>query len=312
MGMHTRRISSQARRRAEGRHVWGDLLSSLPFLAPALILFGTFVLYPMLNAIQLSFFDWDGLSANRTFVGLENYVSVLTRDPVFWTAMRNSLIWVVLSLLVPTSLGLLIAMALNQQLAGRTIFRTVFYLPAVLGSIAVATMWRWMYNPQLGVVNYVLDTIGLDTLSQSWLGNPQTALYAVFIASCWVVTGLNMVLFLAGLQNVPKELAEAARVDGAGRWQIFRNVTIPALQPTFVIVIALTIVNSLKVFDLIVGMTGGGPAQRTQVLALWSYTQSFGNRQFGEGNAVATILLGLTLLIVIPYLFWTQRAEEIS
>jgi raffinose/stachyose/melibiose transport system permease protein len=279
-------------------------------MAPALILFGTFILYPLFATIQLSFFDWDGLSAERTFVGLENYVATLTRDPVFWTAMRNSLIWVALSLLVPTSLGLLIAMALNQKLAGRTIFRTIFYLPAVLGSIAVATMWRWMYNPNFGAVNYLFNALGLGAFTQSWLGDPNVALFSVFIASAWVVTGLNMVLFLAGLQNVPKELTEAATVDGANRWQNFLNVTVPSLRSTFVIVIALTIINSLKAFDLIVGMTGGGPAQRTQVLALWSYTQSFGNREFGPGNAIATILLGITLLIVIPYLIFTQREDD--
>lgn len=304
------RDASSAMTPSKGRKRTANLWGALPFLAPALIFFGLFVAYPMVRAFQLSFFDWDGLSSGMTFVGFSNYVFIFTKDPVFWTAVRNTLIWVVLSLIIPTTLGLALALAMNQQLAGRNGFRAIFYLPAVLAPIAVATMWRWMYNPNFGVVNYVLRSIGLDDLQPAWLGDPNIALYAIFIASTWVVTGLNMVLFLAGLQNVPKDLVEAAKVDGAGPWQVFRNVTIPALQPTLVVVFALTVINSLKVFDLVVGMTGGGPAQSTQVLALWSYTQSFGNRNFGEGNAIAMVLFAVTLLIVVPYILWTQRQEE--
>jgi len=289
-----------------------NLKGALPFLAPALIFFALFVVYPMIKAFQLSFFDWDGLSEQQTFVGLSNYVYIFTKDPVFWRAVRNTLVWVILSLIIPTTVGLALAMAMNQKLAGRNGFRTIFYLPAVLAPIAVATMWRWIYNPNFGVVNYLLQTIGLGEQRISWLGDPNIALFSIFIASTWVVTGLDMVLFLAGLQNVPKDLIEAARVDGAGHWQVFRNVTIPSLQPTLVVVIALTIINSLKVFDLVVGMTGGGPAQSTQVLALWSYTQSFSNHQFGYGNAIAMVLFAITLLIVVPYVLWTQRQEEVA
>ncbi len=312
MGIGMRELTSQPVISTTARQRGADLLGALPFLAPAFFFFGVFVLYPMVSTIQLSFFDWNGLAPTRTFVGVDKYVSVLTQDPVFWTAARNSLVWVGLSLLVPTALGLLLALALNQQLAGRNIFRTIFYLPAVLAGIAVATMWRWMYNPNFGVVNFSLQAIGLGRWAQPWLGDRSLALFAIFVASAWVVSGLNMVLFLAGLQNVPRDLIEAALVDGAGAWQRFRNVTVPSLRPTFVIVIALTIINSLKVFDLIVGMTNGGPAQSTQVLALWSYSQSFGNHNFGEGNAIGTILLCLTLLIVVPYVIWTQRGEKSS
>jgi len=312
MGISTRGLKAQPVISAKAQQRGADLLGALPFLAPAFLFFGIFVLYPLATTIQLSFFEWDGLSAERTFVGMDSYVSVLTEDPVFWTAVHNSLIWVGLSLVVPTSLGLVLALALNRELAGRNVFRTVFYLPAVLAGIAVATMWRWMYNPNFGVVNATLEALGLGGLVAQWLGDPDIALYAIFAASTWVVSGLNMVLFLAGLQNVPKELTEAALVDGAGVWQRFLNVTVPALRPTFVIVIALTVINSLKVFDLIVGMTNGGPAQSTQVLALWSFTQSFGNHNFGEGNAIATILLLITMLIVVPYVIWTQRGEQSS
>lgn len=287
-----------------------NLKSALPFILPTLLFYGTFIIYPMINTIQLGFYEWSGFqNVERLFVGWENYRTLLTNDPVFWVAAKNSLVWMGLSLIIPTSLGLLFALALNQKIPGRNIFRTVLYLPSVLAPIAVATMWRWMYNPNFGAINSILKVLQLESLKLSWLGDADVALYSVFIASTWVVTGLNMVLFLAGLQNVPQELIEASRVDGANTLQSFFNITIPTLRPTFIMVLALTIINSLKVFDLIVGMTNGGPAQNTQVLALWSYYQSFGNHDFGAGNAIATILLIITLVIVVPYLVYTLRED---
>jgi raffinose/stachyose/melibiose transport system permease protein len=297
------------RRRRRGR----DLAAAAPFLLPAVLLYGTFIVYPMLDAVRLSFFDWDGFATTaKTWVGLDNYRRIFLHDPVFWTAFRNSVKWLILSLIIPTVLGLGLALLLNRRLRGRNLFRTIYYLPAVLAPIAVAAMWRWMYDPNFGVFNRVLDLLGIDAVGRAWLGDPDTALYATFVASVWTVAGLNMVLFLAGLQNIPRELTEAARIDGASTTQVFRHVTLPGLRPAIVIVIVLTIINSLKAFDLIVGTTGGGPAQQTQVLALWSYTQSFANHDFGAGNAVATVLLLLTLVVVVPYLGWSMRQGRAS
>jgi raffinose/stachyose/melibiose transport system permease protein len=242
-------------------------------------------------------------------VGFQNYVQIFTQDPVFWTAVRNSIVWVVMSLLVPTVVGLLLALALNQRLFGRTTLRAIFYLPAIIASIAVATIWSWMYNPILGIINTSLKSLGLASAIQDWLGDPKIALYSIFVAYIWQSSGVAMVLFLAGLQGVPEELKEAARVDGANNWQTFWSVVRPCLRETFIVVIVLTVINSLKVFDLIVGMTSGGPGQSTQVLALWSYTQSFGLHDFGNGMAIAMVLLAITLVIVVPYLLWTSREE---
>lgn len=284
---------------------------ALPYLVPALVLYGWFLVYPMLDAVRLSFFEWSGFRAEEpVWVGLDNYVRLFTGDPVFWTALRNSVIWVVLSLIIPTAIALLLALGLNQRIAGRNAMRAVFYIPAVFASITVAAMWRWIYNPTLGFVNQALAALGLGDWAQSWLGDPQFAFGSVFVASIWQGVGFSMVLFLAGLQTVPEELIEAAKLDGANAWQRFLAVTIPALRPTTVVVVILTIINALKVFDLVVGMTGGGPAQSTQVLALWSYTQSFTNHQFGMGGAVATVLLIVTLALVIPYMAWSMKEED--
>jgi raffinose/stachyose/melibiose transport system permease protein len=295
------------RRRRRGR----DLLAAVPFLLPAVLLYGVFIVYPMVDAVRLSFFEWDGFrTTSKIWVGLDNYRWIFRDDPVFWTAFRNSVKWLILSLVVPTVLGLGLALLLNRRMRGRNLFRTTFYLPAVLAPIAVAAMWKWIYDPNFGVLNRVLESVGIDAGGRAWLGDPDTALYATFVASVWTVVGLNMVLFLAGLQNIPRELTESARIDGANTMQVFRHVTLPGLRPAIVVIIVLTIINSLKAFDLIVGTTGGGPAQQTQVLALWSYTQSFANHDFGAGNAVATVLLALTLVVVVPYLAWSMRQSR--
>lgn len=297
------------RRRAVPEHRRFRL--ALPYLAPALLLYAAFLAYPMVDAVRLSFVQWSGFRIEQPeFVGLDNYVRLLTGDPVFWTALRNSIIWVVASLLVPTVIALLLALGLNRRMIGRNLMRAVFYIPAVFASITVAAMWRWIYNPTLGFVNQLLTTIGLEHLTQSWLGDPRFALASIFVANIWQAVGFSMVLFLAGLQSVPVELVEAAKLDGASAWQRFVHVTMPALRPTTVVVVILTIITSLKVFDLVVGLTGGGPAQSTQVLALWSYQQSFTNHEYGMGGAVATILLLVTLALVIPYMAWSMRGDE--
>ncbi|MFT4156855.1 MAG: sugar ABC transporter permease [Microbacterium sp.] len=286
-------------------------VAALPYLIPTILLYGYFLVYPMLESVRLSFFKWSGFRTEEpTFVGLANYVRMFTADPVFWTATWNTLLWVVLTIAVPMMLGLVLALGLNRKLVGRNLMRSVIYIPSVFASITVAAMWRWIYNPTLGLVNQTLEQIGLGEWAQSWLGNPDIAIYSVFVASIWQAVGFPMVLFLAGLQSVPQELVEAAKLDGAGSWQVFKNVTMPALRPTTVVVLILTIISSLKVFDLIVGMTGGGPAQSTQVLALWSYTQSFSNHAFGEGGAVATVLLIISLAIVVPYMMWSLKGED--
>lgn len=281
-----------------------------PFLLPALFFYGIFVLYPIINALVLSFFNWDGISPNRTFVGLSNYAFVLTEDRVFWTSLRNSATWTGLSLLVPTTLGLVLAVALNLPLVGRAVIRTAIYLPAVLATVIVATMWSWMYNPTLGLVNATLESLGLADWIQDWLGSERVVLFSVFVASVWQVTGTNMLLFLAGVQRIDQELIEAAKVDGADDLRVFWFVTLPGLRQTFIVVISLTIINALKVFDLVYAMTYGGPGQASQVLASWSYFQAFNFHNFGIGTSIAMILFAITLLIIVPYIRWMAREDE--
>lgn len=279
-------------------------------LGPAVIIYAVFALYPMIDVVGLSFHKWNGLDPAKQFVGVTNYVDIFTKDPVFWGAFRNTIVWTALSVVFPPLVGLLLALGLNQPIFGRNSLRAIFYLPVIIAPIAVATMWRWMYDPFFGLFGQVLTQLGLQSWIQDWLGNRDLALYSAFIAHLWQSVGFSMVLFLAGLQGVNKSLVEAARIDGANRWNVFRFVTLPALRTTITIVLVLSIISSLKAFDIVYGLTGGGPAQSTQMLALWAFTQSMQIFDFGRGSAISVVLLLITLAVVIPYLRWTQKREE--
>jgi raffinose/stachyose/melibiose transport system permease protein len=287
-------------------------MQALILLVPALAIYAVFALYPMLNVVILSFQKWNGLDPNRQFVGLANYSAIFTKDPVFWVAFRNTVIWTGMSGIFPPLVGLLLALSLNQKIFGRNGLRAIFYLPVIIAPIAVATMWKWMYDPFFGLFAQLLTSWGMQVWIKDWLGNKDIALYSVFVAYLWQTVGFSMVLFLAGLQNVSQTLVEAARIDGAGRWAVFKHVTLPALRPTITIVLVLSVISSLKAFDIVYGLTGGGPAQSTQMLALWAFTQAMQIFDFGRGAAISVVLLLITMAVVIPYLRWTQKHEEVE
>ncbi|MGO7203407.1 carbohydrate ABC transporter permease, partial [Rhizobium ruizarguesonis] len=273
-------------------------VQALILLVPALAIYAVFALYPMLNVVILSFQKWNGLDPQRQFVGLANYSAIFTRDPVFWVAFRNTVIWTMMSLIFPPMVGLLLALSLNQKIFGRNGLRAIFYLPVIIAPIAVATMWKWMYDPFFGLFSQLLTSWGMQGWIKDWLGNRDIALYSVFVAYLWQTVGFSMVLFLAGLQNVSQTLVEAARIDGAGRWKVFKHVTLPALRPTITIVLVLSVISSLKAFDIVYGLTGGGPAQSTQMLALWAFTQAMQIFDFGRGAAISVVLLLITMAVV--------------
>ncbi|MDU0358928.1 sugar ABC transporter permease [Rhizobium sp. 25PS6] len=287
-------------------------VQALILLVPALAIYAVFALYPMLNVVILSFQKWNGLDPNRQFVGIANYSAIFTKDSVFWVAFRNTVIWTMMSLIFPPMVGLLLALSLNQKIFGRNGLRAIFYLPVIIAPIAVATMWKWMYDPFFGLFSQLLTSWGMQGWIKDWLGNRDIALYSVFVAYLWQTVGFSMVLFLAGLQNVSQTLVEAARIDGAGRWKVFKHVTLPALRPTITIVLVLSVISSLKAFDIVYGLTGGGPAQSTQMLALWAFTQAMQIFDFGRGAAISVVLLLITMAVVIPYLKWTQKHEEVE
>lgn len=257
------------------------------FLAPALIIYLIVIFVPSIYTFYLSFFNWNGVSPQKTFVGLSNYIQLLTKDNVFQLALKNNLLWTIASLVFIMGFGFALALLLNRKLKGRVAFRGIFYFPFLLSGIVVATGWSWMYNPTNGFVNKLLASIGLESWTHAWLAEPKTALPAVFIAALWQGVGQPMVLFLAGLQTIPADPYEAAIIDGAKSHQRFRYITLPLLRETFVIVFATTMIGSMKVYDIIYGMTGGGPAESTQVLSSWMYYQTFKFANIGTGSAIS-------------------------
>ncbi len=279
-------------------------------LAPALAVYLLFAVYPMFDVVLMSFSRWNGLTAEAQSAGFDNYRWIMQDDPVFWGALRNTIAWTVLAVTLPNLIAFGLALALNQNMPAVAPLRVVFYLPVIIASIAVATIWKWMYDPFFGLFNAILTEMGLGRHAPDWLGDKDIALWSVFAAHLWQTVGFSMVLFLAGLQSVSATLVEAARIDGAGRWGIFRHVTLPALRPTITIVLVLSLINSLKAFDIVYGMTGGGPAQSTQMLAMWAYSQAMQIGDFGRGAAISVILLLMTLAIVIPYLRWMMANQE--
>jgi raffinose/stachyose/melibiose transport system permease protein len=297
-----------SRRRGQARSGggFGGFRSALPFLAGGLILYVIFLIYPVIESVGLSFYHWDGVGP-KTFAGLWNYRELFTSDEIFSTALLNTVVWTALSVVVPNLLALGLAVALNGKVRGRVALRAAFYMPAVMATIIVAMTWNLVYDPSVGLFSNLLRAVGLGAFVRPWLGDPAVVIFAVFIASVWQSTGIGMVLFLGGLQSVRTDLIDASRVDGAGRWVVFRHVELPALRPTTIVVLMLSVVNALKGFDLIYAMTQGGPADSSEVLGLYGWASSVTSRQFGIGSAVATVLLLMTMVAIIPYIRWAFK-----
>lgn len=295
--------------KAKPRKRSDDYLRFVPwlFLTPALAIYTVVVVYPMIYSAYLSLFRWDGISPTKIFVGLQNYVTLLTENPVFWIALRNNAIWLVAALLFPTSIGLGLALLLNLKFRGSAIFRSIFYFPAVLSLAVVGLIWTWIYHPDLGLLNQALGALGLKAFQRNWLSDSRVAIYPVIIAATWNAVGLPMLLFLAGLQTVPMELLEAAKIDGAGPIRRFVHVTFPLLRETTLVVLAITAINALKAYDIVYAMTNGGPANSTQLLSTWMYFLTYNYNTVGQGTAIAVILFLLTLIFAIPYIRFMTR-----
>lgn len=270
------------------------------FALPALVVYVVFLVYPALSSLWFSFTDWDGLSATYNVVGVDNYVTMFS-DPVVLQALVNNAVWTVVTITVPVVIGLLLAMALNGKVRGKPVLRLLFYTPAVLPLVAVASIWGWLYNPQYGAINAALRAIGLDALAQPWLGQDSTALAAVMVPAIWLRVGFPMLLYLAALQGINTDMYEAATVDGASRWQQFWFITMPSLRPAHYIVLALSLIDSFKVFDLIYAMTYGGPGTATQVMGTWMYFNVFQYYQAGYGTAIAVVITVVAIAVSIPY-----------
>ncbi len=277
------------------------------FLAPAAALYAGVIVVPVFYSFYLSLFKWNGVSPRKKFVGLQNYVNVIANDETFLTAARNNIVWIVLTMLFTVGVALALALLLNRSFRGRVFFRGGFYFPYVLSGVIVAIIWSWVYHPQLGLIANLAASFGFGGAAKALLADTRTAFFAVYAAALWQGVGAPMVLFLAGLQTIPRDLFEAATIDGTNKFQAFIHVTIPMLRETFVVVFATQIITSMKVYDLIYAMTGGGPADSTQTMATWMVMQTFTFANVGMGTAIACIMVLVLMTVVIPFVLFMAK-----
>lgn len=281
-------------------------LIGLVYIAPAFLLYGLFILVPAVNGAWISLFDWDGVSPGK-WVGLGNYLDAVG-DPLVQQAFVHAFILIAFYALLPVCLGLLVTAALSRhRIRGLTTFRTIVFVPQILAAVVIGVAWQWMYDPQ-GPLNAALTALGLDGLTRSWLGDFGLALPAVGIVGTWITTGLCAVLFMAGVQQIPLDRYDAARVDGANPVREFFAVTLPALRNEVVVALLLTVIDALRAFDVIFVTTKGGPGTETVVPTLLIYKRAFVNGQVGSAAAIAAILTALVLLVSVGI----RRLEESS
>jgi len=301
-------VHSPPRRGAVARH-WTKYRTGYFFIAPAFLLYALFMIYPFFQSVRLSFTDWDGVQPVKTWIGFDNY-RALFHDHELWNALRNNVVWVIIGTISPMVIGLFLAMLLWRRPRGFTLFRTAFFMPQVLSSVVIAIVWGWIYNPIFGLLNESLDAVGLDSLSRGWLGDADVALFAVLVAAIWAETGFVFVVFLAGLQNVSRDLLEAATIDGANAWNRFWDVTVPQLANVITVVGALLLIGGFNVFDIVFVMTGGGPNNSTEVIGTYTYTEAFTQNRVGYAATLSLVMTAISLVASFVFIRLRERGES--
>lgn len=281
------------------------------FFIPGFILYSIFFIIPTVSALFYSFTDWDGLSSAFQFVGIDNYVRAFTGDTVFRRTVGNNLKFMLFVVVFQTLIALVFAMIVIKNTKTNVFLRALYFFPTILSSVSVAFIWTFIYDPSLGILNQFLEMAGLGFLAQNWLGNSNIAIYSLAVTQVWFHAGQMLIIFVAGLQAIPKDLYEVAQIEGANKWQTFRQVTWPLLAPSATIVVAYTTIQSFKAFDLVFAMTGGGPNNSTQIIATYIFDVAFRSYQFGYASSISVIFM--VIIAFITFLqFKALRSDRIS
>ncbi len=282
-------------------------LENYTLVAPAVVIFSLFYIIPFVWVFQLGLFEWDGIMPTRIFVGLGNFREIFS-DKIWWQSMRNAGYITLIALTFQNAIAFLLAWACDREIRMKNFYKLVFFIPPVLSEVVVGLVWQWILDGHYGLLNSWLVQLGFPNLVRNWLSDPNTALNTVAIVHCWKGFGWGFLIFLAGLQTIPRQLYEAAHVDGANAWQSFKNVTIPLMIPIAVLVSILTVLGTMQAFVLIIAMTGGGPAYHTQVPVLRILASMRGSSRFGYACAQG-ISFGFVLIIIsfIQYRFSKAR-----
>lgn len=274
----------------------GDFLSALLFLSPTLVIFTAFILFPVFFSFYLSFHSWNMFSGDTTFVGLENY-SRMIQDAEFWQVLGNTAVYTFGTIPMNMALSLWVAYLLNKKLRGKKFLRTAFFAPVIISPVAAAVIWRWMYDPNFGLVNYLISFLGIGSIN--WLNEPTAAMFALIIMGVWKTFGINMILFSAGLQGIPDNYYEAAELDGAGKWAKFYHITIPMLAPTTFFIMIMSMISSFQVFDIVYVLTSGGPMGSTKVLVFYVYEYAFKFFEMGYASAISYFLFAILFILTM-------------
>ncbi|WP_407267873.1 carbohydrate ABC transporter permease [Radiobacillus sp. PE A8.2] len=276
-----------------------DRIFILTFLLPPILIYTVFVVYPILSGLATSFYQWRG-TGDKTWIGFENYIKLLS-DENFINSLVNTIKYSVVQVPIILFLGLLFAILISGSSGSKWInfYRSSIFMPFVLPGVAIALLWSTIFNPISGLLNLVLESVGLGALAHEWLGDPTTAFWAIVWVKTWATVGFYTLLLIAGISNIPKEVLEAADIDGASRWQKSARIIIPMLSPVVKVVVIFLILNSLKMFEEPQLMTGGGPNRATEPVSLYMYEQAFSNFNFGYASAIGVVFFVLTFIFSI-------------
>ena len=277
------------------------------FLAPALFFFALYVLAPIPVSFFYSLFKWDGIG-QRSFIGLENWKELIG-DPVFWKALKNNVTLVIISLATQLPMGIALALLLTSRFRWKKLLKTVYVLPYMMSAVAIGMLWRYIYEPTFGLLNMFLEAIGRYDWILDWLGDPKVVLYSVINAVNWQFIPFYMLLFMAALVGIPLELYEAAKIDGASPWKAFWTITLPLLWPTVTNAAVLSLVGSLKYFDLIHVLSGGGPNHASELMATYMYKRSFHHLRMGYGSTIAVALFTIGFVLSMVFVRVTSRKQ---
>jgi ABC-type sugar transport system permease subunit len=291
------------------RRLWRTSGAAYLFILPTFVLCVIFILYPFASSFYLSLTDWDGARAVKNFIGLGNYFR-LVQDRLLWQSLQNNVIWMVLGSAIPISLGLTLALLLWSRPRGFLTFRTLFFMPQIVGWAVTGIIWANIYRARRGVLPQLGQTFDWDFLKLSFLANPDLALYAVLLAAIWFSIGFFFVILLAGLQNVDMELIDAAKIDGANAAQRLWHVVIPQLSHVITVVTVLALIGGLKVFDIIWTMTRGGPGNATEVIGTYTYKKAFVESSVGYGAALSMVMALLALITSLVFLRIRERGQQ--
>lgn len=285
--------------------------SLLFFLAPGILVYSIFFIYPTLSAFFYSFTNWDGISPDFDVVGVTNYINLATNDSIFAKALGNNVKFMLFVVVFQTLFSLVFALFLIKNTRTNVFFRALFFFPTILSSVSVAFIWSFIYDPNLGLLKTILTGLQLDFLAQNWLGDEKIAIFSIAVVQVWFHTGQMIIIFVAGLQSIPADLYEVAKIEGANRWQTFKKVTWPLVAPAATIVVAYTTIQSFKAFDLIFAMTRGGPNYSTEIIATLIYTTAFRSFKFGYASAESVIFMAVIALITFVQ-FKALRANRVD